>query len=297
MKRSLKKWAGQTAVSALAVLSFAAQAEPFYLDVGADFSSFGTKAAGPNTTGAFNEMNIRYNSTTLITDTNGDGVLSMGDGVVGSGGLLKFGGPAGLTNDASVNRVTNFTPSASIFNPTGPALNGFPNSWTLSFGWNDLVGTVNSSGGIDYTDGMIRVYLVAPSIFGNANANEILQLDVDKGGNNSIGQSLDLFGTVSVDAGPGQNVMHWASDLTSWFDTVVAINFESNQNTEPFYVNGLLTTVVDPNTFFNGNETGYLEASHDGSISFNRIPEPGSMALLGSALIGLASLRRRRMIV
>ncbi len=294
MKQSFRKLLGVGAITALAMVTTHAHAENFYLNVGNNFDAFGTKVDGPNSTGSFAEMNIRYNSTTTITDSNGDGILSPGDSVLGTGGLLKIPGPAGLGNTVADNHATNFTPVASIMDPAGPALNGFPNQWLISFGWDNLAGVVNPGGGITYSSGLIHVYMADPSVFGNNALNEILQLHVTSGGNNAIGQSLNLNGWVSVLPGAGQNVFRWASDLTSWFDTLNGIDFETNQNTQPFYVNGVLANTLDPLTFYNGNRTGVLEANHDGSFSAMRVPEPGSMALLGGALMGLGALRRRR---
>jgi hypothetical protein len=53
-------------------------------------------------------------------------------------------------------------------------------------------------------------------------------------------------------------------------------------------------TPADIETFFINNPSGSLSASNSGSFFVTTVPEPGTSALIGGALLGLAALLRRR---
>lgn len=277
------------AAAALITIGSAANASPFYLDNGVNYSNTGVKANGPTTTGIFDEANFRYNSYTTVTDTNGDGLFSAGDQVVGTGGLDKILGQ--FTNAFAENYVTSLTPSpAGIGNPAGPAGNGFGADWALSLGWDNLMGTVSAAGGIDYTSGTINLYYqstLVPAL------TPVLAFNVTSGGNNSIGQSVVLNGNLSVLV----NDLFFFADGKSFNDMALTttIGVFGDLNTNPFYINGnkAPAAFIPANFFAVAGGTGIVEGRHDGSVGFN-VPEPGSLALLGLGLVGLAAARRRK---
>lgn len=301
---------------AAAFMASAANATSFYLDVGADYGGIGAKADGANTTGVFDQATVTYWSTTTVTDANGDGVYSPGDTVVGTGGLqnvTQFGvGNAGITE----NLVTGFVPTASIGDPTGPALNGYNANWLLSFGWNDLTGVVNAGGGITYTGGTINVFFIdSNNPFAGAASTIVLKIAVEGGGINAIGQSLNLAGAVSFDGLDPNSALNAGvlladlfnlEDGTSFYDYLqtnpeVMINALIDQNTEPFFLNGVASNTfgLDEMAAFYGGiagGSGVISAQHDGSIVF-AIPEPASLALLGLGALALGFVARRRLVI
>lgn len=318
----------------------AAQADEFYLRVGENFSGvgdLGTKVDGPgsNTTGVFDEATFTYWSTTVVTDaqtfdpldpTNGYGVFSPGDTVVGSGGLLNTVASGVGYSTLSENQITGFKP-APDGTASAPSDNGYKNGWFLSMGWDDLAGTVNDQLGVVYTSGTIIVYY-GPN---QASMIPVMEIAVNGGANNGIGQSLDVTGLVdfgNIDTTvllSGLNsymvtiaeLFNWAVPDEAFVATVGDINWESNQNTSPFWINGqcygstiITGCLTDPqyfdptnaawwgrNIFWDNGDyvgEGYLAGEHDGSLSFSRIPEPTTVALMSIGLLGAGWATRRR---
>jgi len=264
--------------------------DAFYIDTGTDFSGDGSSQTGLKTS-----LLDHYWSTTVFTDANGDGVYSPGDTSVGSGGLFNLAlGGIGFST-VKENQITGLTPGGD--NNAYNVDLAVP-SWILSFGWNDLVGTVNAFGGISYTSGTI--YIKYAEATGNtlndlvlADFSDILTLEVTSGGGNAIGQSLNLFGDITY-ASATPPAFYWEDG--SVFEAL-GVSFSSNQNTEPYFLNGVESTgpiVIGTNIYTQGDGTGRLQGEHDGSISFHRVPVPGTLALFGLGLLGLARVQRRR---
>ncbi|MGS0754475.1 hypothetical protein ACVBEH_06955 [Roseateles sp. GG27B] len=130
------KFALKTVSATVALIAAsAAQAGLFYLDNGVDYLSQGATVANGKVcatcTSMKSDFQFKYDSKTVISDTDSSGSISAGDTLVTNGGLALAG--ANLAN----NQVTQLLP-APVFNQNSN--NGYGLGYLLSFKISGLVG-------------------------------------------------------------------------------------------------------------------------------------------------------------
>lgn len=257
----LKKLAYALAASTM-FASGAAMAEPFYINVNG-FDD--TPLAGTDgLTALIYQLGVNWSATSTFTDLDANGV-DPGDSVIDSG----FG---------TVSSYLDNNANALVGGENNEGVNV---THSLRFDYNNLQGTVlinDGAGGIlaQYTSGQIHVYNDNNADGDNADGgeDEILTLDVF----NSTGTvgNLLIFATVSF---VNPNIFFFPPAV-DWAGLVVAINARVDFNLDPQIPVSI------------GNDQYQRTATLDGSISFNRVPEPGVLALLGIGLVGLGVGRR-----
>jgi len=293
---------------ALASLSTAALADPFYINNGVDFSALDSGQVNATSTGLKNQITYQYESISTVIDLDNNGI-DAGDTVLTTGGINP---PGTLGN----NNFTGFTPNQLVNGSNSN--NGYNalGAWSMTFGITGLQGTiVNYVAGVDLDiaygpAGLIEFYYIDPAnpsadIAGDTNHF----MDIDVTGALTVGPGILLTGDVdfsgtnqtSLTAGGTlmRDLFHSGTAACAGNDSFFAIatNCGTTMSIEflaDFNTNAATIGITDNGIGVDGLRTFTLAGNHDGSGVFNNVPEPEMLALMGGAFLMFGAARRNR---
>ncbi len=244
------------------------------------------------------EMVFQYNSQSMVTDSDGDGVISVGDAIVSHGGW----GPNGF--DSLAGSPLNGQGYDAIeenivgaFNPNIPFPANYNTDYSFTFYFNDLMGEWDGND-FRYNSGTINfgVYDLNTNTF-----SDLFEIDIALGGNlTGGGQAAQIFlGEINEDslengAGTGFTLTEngKTQTLSDWLAGDMRVLFESNQTVEGAIDPGFPGFGSDI-VFEAPGATQLIAANHTGRFSLN-VPEPSTIAVLGLSLVGFAAAGRKR---
>lgn len=282
---------------------------PIYVDLaGAGLPVQGLNGLGPPfgdanaQTGLFNEIAFYAESTVTQFDSNGNGFVDPGDSFIDNGALYATSLiPVAGTDQEGLNLVWEFT--IPMENLTGIVTNvtfdPITNDWRIDY---------------TYTGGTVDVYVDGDSNgafplwdYGVQADHNTRLLGDDAGFNDGL-----QVGSFSLQYGIGHTFLDFAGGdidnqgsgeflfVANWLDQ----GFWFTQNgidMSTIPLNWVLATSdynVDKPILFNSGQQNELFSSavtHDGTIEMEIVPEPSTILLLGTGLLGIGIYARRRM--
>jgi hypothetical protein len=246
------------------------------------------------------QLNFDYQSSSVVTDENGNGVLDAGDTIASVGGaraysadaiidVADFNAPALFgTKAINWNNVTGSTPGGSF-----PASYGLAADSTFAFGvsLDKFTGKYNTvTGEFDYSYGEVSLHLLTKDAGDlawdtsvNLHTYGIYGTQDYVGGTYYKAKVIDVQNDYFYETLSGESFGSNLGMDRPVFASIFQNRFGSTAAIEGLKVNGF------------GGQTDYDLGltNHDGSILY-AVPEPTSIAMLGLGLLGLAGASRRR---
>lgn len=228
---------------------------------------------GYGTTGVFDQLGI-YSETT--STNNGDGTFSdYGDVKVTSLIDLPTGQWAGLNND-----------------------------WFLAGVWYNISGNVtptSTGAAFEYTSGSLNLYALSE----NPDFNTVaLGADDDTGfigggGENTPGYNWVANLTLVSGTGAIYNASNTGTTDIVWKFNAILDGFWLDENLNPLSLEDLnegekLMAFSDMNSARINYVDNHIYSDHNGSVTVGVVPEPATMALFGTGLLGLAGAGLRK---